>query len=304
MRELARISLDTAAPVAERHAALQQIVDAKPADLPQVLTQFLKDPATVGIAARGLLALGDPNAAALALQQWNVIGPEDRAIVVGLMVSRASSAGLLLDAMARGDVPRSALNAFHVRQIASFNDPAINAKLAQVWGEVHASDADKLHAMAHYRSLLTPDRLKQAELSEGRAVFSHTCAICHKLYGEGASIGPDLTGGGRANLDYLLENIIDPSAIVPMDYRVSEVELKDGRELAALVVAKTDHSLTLQTPTEKFTVERSEVVNVRQTKASLMPEGLLQGLKDGDVCNLIGYLMAPSQVPLPRMARQ
>ena len=148
--------------------------------------------------------------------------------------------------------------------------------------------------IGRYRSLLTPERLKQTDLSRGRETFAHTCAVCHKLYGEGASIGPDLTGSGRANLDYLLENVVDPSAIVPVDYRVSEVELKDGRDLTALVVAQTDHSVTLQTPTEKFTVERSDIVKIRQTQISLMPEGLLQGMKDDDICNLIAYLMAPN----------
>jgi putative membrane-bound dehydrogenase-like protein len=302
--QLERIALDTTSSTDDRRAALRQIIDARPADLQKVLQQSLNDPVTSGIAAHGLLVLGDPNIAAWALQQWNVIDPDDRAVLVGLMVSRASSARLLLDAVGRAVVPRSALNAFHARQIGNFHDSALNATLAQVWGEVRSSDADKLQLIARYRSLLTPERLHQTDLSRGREVFSHTCAVCHKLYGEGAAIGPDLTGSGRANLGYLLENIADPSAIVPADYRVSEIELKDGRDLTALVVEKTDHSLTLQTPTEKFTIERSEVLSLRQTKISLMPEGLLQGLKDEEVCNLIAYLMAPTQVPLPPLAKK
>jgi len=47
------------------------------------------------------------------------------------------------------------------------------------------------------------------------------CAACHTLYGEGGKVGPDLTGGGRDNLDYLLENIVDPSAVVTADFRMS-----------------------------------------------------------------------------------
>jgi putative membrane-bound dehydrogenase-like protein len=301
IQQLVRASLDSTVSADERRAALQQVIDARPADLTTILEQSLKDPVTLGLGVHGLLLVGDPGAAALALQQWKTISDDDHAALVGLMVSRASSAGFLLDAIARGDVPRTALNAFHARQIGNFNDPKLNARLTEVWGEVRSSAADKQRLMAQYRTSLTSDRLKRADLSQGRTVFSHTCAVCHKLYGEGAAIGPDLTGSGRANLDYLLENIIDPSAIVPADYQVSEVELKDGRDLTALIVARTDHSLALQTPTEKFTVERSEVVNVRQTRNSLMPEGLLQGLKDEDVCNLMAYLMAPNQVPLPRV---
>ena len=304
LQQLARMSLDTNAPADDRRVALQQIIDVRSAELPQVLKQALNDPVTVGPAVHGLLQLGDPNAAAAALQHWNVIAADDHAALVELMASRPSSARLLLDAMARNEIPRSAINAFHARQIGNFNDPTLDAKLAQVWGEVHSSAADKVRLIARYRALLTPERLKQADLSQGRAIFSRTCAVCHKLFGEGAAIGPDLTGGGRASLDYLLENIVDPSAIVPADYRVSEVELKDGRDLTALIVAKTDHSLTLQTPTEKFTVERSEVASLRQTQMSLMPEGLLQSLKDEEICDLIAYLQSPNQVSLPAEPRK
>ncbi len=299
LNELTRIALDKSAASDDRRAALQQLIDARPPEFKAVLKASLEDPVTAGPATHGLLLLGDPNAAAWTLRQWKTLNEDDRAVLVGLMITRASSASLLLDAVANGSVPRSALNAFHARQIDNFHDTALHAKLVQAWGEIHSSSADKLQLMARYRSFLTPDRLKQADRSQGRAVFAHTCAVCHKLYGEGAAIGPDLTGSGRANLGYLLENIVDPSAIVPADYRVSEIELKDGRNLTALVVARTDHGLTLQTPTEKFAVELSDVISQRQTKISLMPEGLLQGLKDPDICNLIAYLMAPSQVPLP-----
>jgi putative heme-binding domain-containing protein len=303
VNRLADTALNPAIAAEVRRDALNRLVDARPPDLTAILQKLLNDPVTVAPAAHALLLLNDPNAAAFALGQWQTMEAGDRTALVALMVSRPASASLLLDAVASHVIPRAALNAFHARQIRNFNDEALNTRLAQVWGEVHTSDADKMQLIARYRALLTPARLKQTDLSQGRATFSHTCAICHKLYGEGAAIGPDLTGSGRANLEYLLENIVDPSAIVPADYRVTNLELKDGRSLSALIVAQTDHSLTLQTPTEKFTIERSEITSQRQTKISLMPEGLLQGMKDDDICNLIAYLQASNQVPLPEAKR-
>lgn len=302
LEELAHVALDKTHSSEDRRAALKEVIEARPDNLAVILEQSAADAATAGLAIHGLLVLGSTNAAMLAVKEWNSLDAADQAILTGVLVARAPSAMLLLDAMAAGSVPRSALNAYSARQIGNFHNAALDARLAQVWGEVHASSAEKLQLMAQYRALLTPARLKGADRSRGREVFSHTCAVCHKLYGEGAAIGPDLTGGGRSSLDYLLENIIDPSAIVPADYRVSEVELKDGRDLSALVVGHTDHSLTLQTPTEKFTVERSEIISIRQTKISLMPEGLLQSLKEAELCNLIAYLMSPNQAPLPAAA--
>src|SRR5207253_4152391 len=118
-------------------------------------------------------------------------------------------------------------------------------------------------------------------------------------YSEGGKLGPDLTGGGRANLDYLLENILDPSAVVTADFRMSIVDLKDGRVLNGLIAARTERTLTLKTMTEILTVERGEIADIRDSAVSLMPEGLLEALTAEQARDLIAYLMHKSQTPLP-----
>jgi putative membrane-bound dehydrogenase-like protein len=297
--DLRKLAQDTQTDPAERLIALRQLIEARPDNLQQTLRPLLNDSNLAGAAARGLMLFESPELAKDVMEKWDRFAAEDRAAIIGLMASRPSSAGQLLDAMAEDHVPKSALSAFEARQIRNFNNDKLTRKLTAVWGEVRTSAVDKIQLMARYRKLFTTEQLKKADPSRGREVFNQTCAVCHKLYGEGAAIGPDLTGGGRGNLDYLLENIVDPSAIVPADYRVADVELKDDRSLTALIVAKTERTLTLQTPTERLIVDRSEVVKIRETSTSLMPEGLLQGLNDDQICNLFGYLMAPNQAPLP-----
>jgi putative membrane-bound dehydrogenase-like protein len=281
----------------KRRRALEQLTEARLTEIKPLLEKALEDPALAGAAARGLL-LSENNAKAV-LDRWAGFQSADQAVLVGMMVSRSASAEALLDAIAQGKLPRNLLTAFNARQIRNFNIDPLTAKLNQEWGEVRTNAADKIQLMTKYRALLTPDRLKRADLPHGREVFSQVCAVCHKLFGQGAAIGPDLTGGGRANLDYLLENIVDPSAIVPADYKVSEIELKDDRSYSALIVAKTERTLTIQTPAERIAVDRGDILKIRETNVSLMPEGLLQTLKDEQIANLIAYLMATNQVPLP-----
>jgi putative heme-binding domain-containing protein len=153
--------------------------------------------------------------------------------------------------------------------------------------------------MARLKQQLTPAVFAQANPSAGRAVFAQTCAVCHRLFGEGADIGPDLTGSGRANLDYLLENIIDPSAIVNADFRMAVVTMKDGRVLSGFITAKAGRTITLRTITEKLALERAEIASQQELPQSLMPEGLLQSLSETQARDLLAYLMSPSQVPLP-----
>ena len=109
----------------------------------------------------------------------------------------------------------------------------------------------------------TPDVLAKADRGRGRVVFNKVCATCHALYGHGGAVGPDLTGGGRDNLDYLLENILDPGATVGADFRVSVVATADGRVLNGLIRARTDRTLTLQTQTEALTLQRGDIEQVK-----------------------------------------
>jgi putative heme-binding domain-containing protein len=225
--------------------------------------------------------------------------PSERGQLLSALVSRVTFAQALLDAVAEGKIPRADISAFHARQIRSLHDPALNKKLAQAWGELRDSPTDKQQVIARWKAQLTPAALAKADLSQGRLVFNTACLACHTLYGEGGKVGADLTGGGRDNLDYLLENIVDPSAVVTADFRMSIVELKDGRVLNGLVAARTERTVTLKTMTETLTIERSEIAGLRESALSLMPEGLLEALPPEQTRDLIAYLMSKSQVPLP-----
>jgi putative heme-binding domain-containing protein len=116
------------------------------------------------------------------------------------------------------------------------------------------------------------------------------------MYGEGGKVGPDLTGSGRANLDYLLENIADPSGVVSADYRMSLVTLKDGRVLSGVVARQDARTLTLRVLTEETVIEKSEVVKQDASPMSMMPEGLLLAFQPDQIRDLIAYLMHPVQV--------
>jgi putative heme-binding domain-containing protein len=120
------------------------------------------------------------------------------------------------------------------------------------------------------------------------------------LYGKGGKLGPDLTGSGRADLDYLLENIIAPGAVVPLEYQISTLLLKDGRTLSGMVVASDERTLTLRNPAGETTLEQASIVKIARLPDSLMPPGLLDSLTPDQVRDLIAYLRHPRQVELPR----
>ena len=140
-----------------------------------------------------------------------------------------------------------------------------------------ARDCHKLNN-GQYKADLTSNNLKNADLRSGRLVFSKTCQQCHKLYGEGGAIGPDLTGTNRLNIDYLLSNIIDPVAEVAKDYRMSIVETQNGRKVTGIIVERTAARLVVQTATERITISAEDVEEGQNADISIMPEGQLDAL--------------------------
>ena len=294
-----KIALDKNAELASRKAALQSLIDSHAPELRQICEQLINERFLNPVAARGLANFDDPVVAEKLVRAYRQFHQSERGQLLSVLVSRATFAQALLDAVAEKRIPREDISAFHARQIRSLNDAVLNKKLGEAWGELRESPSDKRQLITKWKTRLTPIALAKADKSEGRIVFNTACAACHTLYGEGGKVGPNLTGGGRDNLDYLLENIVDPSAIVPADFRMSIVELKDDRVLNGLIVAKTERTLTLKTMTETLTVERSEVADILDSTLSLMPEGLLDALPPEQVRNLIAYLMHKTQVPLP-----
>jgi putative heme-binding domain-containing protein len=193
--------------------------------------------------------------------------------------------------MAEKKLPRDELNAFHARQIRSLQSPDLLRKLSDVWGEVKESSEEKKKLLVEYKERFDRASLGRADLELGRQTYKAVCGNCHTLLGEGGKIGPDLTGGNRRNLDYLLENIVDPNAIVPEAYRISIIETEDGRILTGVILEKSSNAFLLQTSLEKISVPRTDVAAIKESPNSLMPEGILTALTDQQAKALLAFLM-------------
>lgn len=298
--EVKQIAFDKKADMEARKTALQALVDARIPDLRTACEQLLGERYLNTVAIRGLAQESDPKLGAKLAGAYKSFALDERPQVIAVLVTRAAWAKALLDAIAADKIPRADISAFHARQIRGLDDAALTARFTEVWGELRESAGAKRELIAKLKADLTPARLANADLSKGRATYTQLCAACHTLYGEGGKIGPDLTGSGRDNLDYLLENIADPSAVVTADFRLTTLTLKDGRALAGVIAAKTDRTLTLKTMTDTQAIERAEIAKTEESPLSMMPEGLIETLTPEQVRDLFAYLMGRQQVSLPK----
>jgi putative membrane-bound dehydrogenase-like protein len=299
--EIRRLALDSKAEMKMRQQALATLIEARPDDLRSVCESLVDTKPLNSIALNGLSLYDDPEIGRILAKKLKRFTPEDRPSVIEVLVSRTGFADAMLDVMQQKDSPirNVDINAFHARQIRALGDEKLNQRLEAVWGRLHDSPREKIEAVKAMKQQLTHTSLSEANLGAGRALFNQTCSQCHKLYGIGAKIGPDITGAQRSSLDYLLENIMDPSAVVGKDYRMTIVRTEDGRTLSGLVVSNDGKKLEIQTQSKLEVVPMDEVEQLRETTLSPMPDGLLSNLTSDQIRDLIGYLMHPSQVPLP-----
>jgi putative heme-binding domain-containing protein len=298
--EVRRLALDDKADLGQRKAALRSLIEAKPDDLRAVCEKLLRVRFLNAVALDGLARFDDPAVGKLIAKTYRTFHPSERPAAVEALASRPAFAAELLELVAAGTVARAELSAAQARQIRSFEKPELTKRLAEVWGEFRDSPKEKADLIERLKADLTPARLAAADKSRGRAVFANSCASCHRLFGAGGEIGPDLTGAGRKDLDYLLSNVVDPSAVVTKDFQMTVFALADGRTVSGVVVGETDQAVTVQAEKARVVIPKGDVDKRTPSPLSLMPDGLLQPLTPEQVRDLVAYLMSEAQVELPK----
>ncbi|CAN5464670.1 c-type cytochrome [soil metagenome] len=288
--------LDRQQAVESRRQAIRALTASRAPGLGEVLKTLLDDPATVGEAVRGMAVLDPVEFAPLLVGRYGQMDGSGKDAAVEVLASRADSAALLLDAVDEGIVPSSEIDPFLLRQMQLAGDERLIRRIAVTWPQQRLIAPDKLQKIVQYRELAEGDGGAPADLASGRAHYDRLCAQCHKLFDDGGTIGPELTGAQRNELVYWLENIIDPSAVIPEGYQMSMVTLDDGRLLSGRIGEQTDRTVILETPTEQVILQRSAVEAIEESPLSLMPEGLLDTLTDQEARDLLAYLMSPHQV--------
>ena len=225
--------------------------------------------------------------------------PAIRRDALNTLVSRLPFAKALLAAVSANTIPAKDLTADLVRQLRRFKDEQMEKDILRLWGVSRDSSAELKAQIEKIKQIYRAGGSQPGDASRGRAVFARTCQQCHTLFGTGGQVGPDLTGSARADLDYIVLNVVDPNAVIPNDYRAWNIETKDGRNITGIVTKQDDKAVTIVMPSETLVLPRGEIESLQQSALSMMPEGLLQSLTDQEIRDLLYYLSRPGQVPLP-----
>jgi putative membrane-bound dehydrogenase-like protein len=282
----------------KRREALDALLAAKDPDIVPTLQGLLSVQAMRDVALNGLAQYQDPKTPDAIVQLFNEFTLEEKQKAIATLASRPPYALALLNAIDQGKINKTDVSAEVARQLHNLNDDEINERLSEIWGQVRTTAEDKLKLIEDYKQLLATPAASQADAELGRAVFVRTCQQCHTLYGVGNNIGPDLTGSNRSDVNYLLTNIVDPSALISKEYQTSVIITDSGRVLTGIVSKEDDEAITLRTTTETVVIPKEEIEERMLNEASMMPENQLAQFTPDEILSLFAYLRDKKQVPI------
>jgi putative heme-binding domain-containing protein len=277
---------------AERVGYIRCLGDARYRPALDALVKALgaREPPPVQDAAlQALQGFDGPAVAEAVLKGYPTLSPPLRDRARDVLVSRPAWSARLVAAVEAGDVPARDVSVEQVRHLLLHRDAALGARVEKLWGKVRTQTSrekqGRIQAVAEVLSR------GQGDAARGKQLVTKYCLVCHQLFGEGQRVGPDLTAADRKNLDVLLQNVIDPSAVIREGYQQYVVTLQDGRVLSGLVAESSPTTVTLVDAKNVRTVlQRKDIDEQTQADTSLMPEGLLDGLSDQEVRDLFQYL--------------
>jgi putative heme-binding domain-containing protein len=218
-------------------------------------------------------------------------------IAQSLAGSAAGAETLFAMVEKRQAAPRVLLDKTVQDKIAALQDQDLRAKHAELTKNLEpANEAVQKQietARAKYNS-------SKPSPVEGVKVFTQNCAICHRIDGNGAVIGPQLDGIGSRGLERLLEDVLDPNRNVDVNFRTQIVVLKDGDVLSGLFRREEGELLILADSTGKeVSIPKKDIQSRRESETSLMPANFGDIIPEHDFQNLMSFLLSRG-VPGPR----
>jgi len=218
----------------------------------------------------------------------------DRALredALRVMAGRKEWAQILMNFVNEWKVPAKHFTIDIVRQLSLHKDADIDASIEKHWKGLLATGP-------------TPEKKREAErikaviktglgdAEKGKLQFTARCAICHKLFGEGGAIGPELTGYDRTNADFWLDNLFTPSLEIREGFGAYIVKTKGGQILSGLMDAQDANGIVIKDMAgNKTAIKQADIEKLEASPISLMPEGMTAGMSDADLKDFFAYLM-------------
>ncbi len=277
----------------QRLAALNALVAAKDETVLDAVAKIMNSKSEISnFKSQILLAVGrldHPRVADIVLAEYANMTADLQPKAIELLTQRAAWARQLLLAVGDKKIPATAINLNQARRLKDLKDEELTKLLATTWGQVREGrDPNREQYIASMKTLIR--KMPGDELA-GEKAFKKVCAQCHKIYGEGVEVGPDITRNGRSDFTQLLSNVFDPSLVIGAGYRSYTVITNGGRVLNGLLAEDSPQRIVLKVPGGKQEViAREDIDEFKVSEISLMPEQLEKQLSPQEIVDLFAFI--------------
>ncbi len=142
-----------------------------------------------------------------------------------------------------------------------------------------------------------PSLLLEGDPEAGKSLFFDPespagCAKCHRVGDQGGKVGPELTTiAGAQPLEYIVESILSPSAMIVPGFEATLIITKEGRYITGIVKREDDQVIEIADNQGQIQKVRKTAIRERvPQKTSIMPENFSEVLTVKDFHDLLAFL--------------
>ncbi len=277
----------------ERKSALNSLASRKWHSLPSLFEEFLSDPVLKTEVIRAVAQYSEKDLGWMIFENYESFTRDQKNEAIQTLSSRREYAFMLANGIKEGWFPREEVPIYIARQLRR----VMGNGFVEIWGPIDDISANVEADYSKYKELLSAEVLSSADLVAGKEMYRKSCGACHQLFGEGGNLGPELTGSNRTNLDYLLQNMIEPNAVIQEEYRMVVVTVRDGRTYLGNIASENDRQLVLKVVgQDRVVINKSDIQSREETPNSMMPAGQLNNMTEDEVINLVAYLQSQESI--------
>lgn len=277
---------DKKAPPEQRKKALAALTAQQRKELLAELPGLIEDSELRVDAIRSVAAFDSEKLGQILIVKFKNFTPAEKTAAMQTLSSRPGYGWAFTQALKNNVIPKNEVPSNVARQLRR----VVGSGFVEVWGPIDDTPPDP-REFVKYRSLLNEKAVQSADVKNGGQIFQKICGSCHKMYGQGGLIGPDLTGSNRSNIDYLLFNILSPSEEIQDSYKMVVTTTRDGRTYSGNVIAENQRQITMRVVgQDAVVINKSSIQSKEVTDVSMMPQGLMTTLTDKEVVDLLIYL--------------
>jgi putative membrane-bound dehydrogenase-like protein len=290
MRGAKAIATDAKAGLQKRLAAvdlLGRLPDDRARDV-AVLAKLLtaqSPPPLQEAAVAGLGRISDDRVPSLLTAAWRSCTPALQSQVLDVLLSRPAWQRHLLASIAKKQVPASQIDLARRQRLLASKDAEVRTLATKLFEGATSRDRQKV--LDAFRDVTT----LAGDVTRGKAVFTKSCAACHRLRDIGHAVGPDLAAVTNRTPEFLLIAILDPNREVDPRYVEYLAVTKAGRSFTGILASESAPSITLRGQEGREEVLlRADLDELQSTGKSMMPEGVEKDLSKQDLADLLAFL--------------